>query len=56
MNLHGKTDDCHDKYNMKCKNQENFLVFFNMPNIAALISYHFSRAMDVIYFECMSKF
>lgn len=37
MNLHGKTDDCHDK------NHENFLLFFfNMPNIAALISYYFS--------------
>ena len=29
MNLHGKTDDCHDKYNITCKNQENVLVFFN---------------------------
>lgn len=52
MNLHGKTDDCHDKYNMKCKNHENFLLFFfNMPNIAALISYYFARAMDVNCFE-----
>lgn len=51
MNLHGKTDDCHDKYNMKCKNHENFLVFFNMPNIPALISYYFSRAVDVNCFE-----
>ena len=52
MNLHGKKDDCHDKYNMKRKNHENFLLFFfNMPNIAALISYYFSRAMDVNCFE-----
>lgn len=51
MNLHRKMDDYHDKYNMKCKNQENFLVFFNMPNIGPLISYYFSRTMDVIYFE-----
>ena len=36
MNLHGKTDDCHNKYNITCKNQENFLVFSNMPNIAAV--------------------
>ena len=36
MNLHGKTDDCHDKYNITCKNQENVLVFLIiMPNIAA---------------------